>query len=70
MPTASADAKRVPVIDHPLVQHKLTIMRQKETSTASFRLLLREVAMLLCYEATRDLELELADIETPTLSST
>lgn len=55
----------VHVIDHPLVQHKLTIMRERETSTAGFRLLLREVARLLCYEATRDLELELVDIETP-----
>ncbi|MCF3932438.1 uracil phosphoribosyltransferase [Acuticoccus sp. M5D2P5] len=53
------------VIDHPLVQHKLTIMRDKETSTAGFRQLLREIAMLLCYEATRDLDVELVDIETP-----
>lgn len=55
----------VTVIDHPLVRHKLTLMRDKGTSTASFRQLLREIAMLLCYEATRDLELELVDIETP-----
>ncbi|MEO1104934.1 MAG: uracil phosphoribosyltransferase [Pseudomonadota bacterium] len=53
------------VILHPLVQHKLTLMRQKDTSTASFRQLLREVAMLLCYEATRDLEVEDVEIETP-----
>ncbi|WP_116653272.1 uracil phosphoribosyltransferase [Pelagibacterium sediminicola] len=53
------------VIDHPLVQHKLTIMRCKETSTAGFRRLLREIAHLLCYEVTRDLEVELVDIETP-----
>ncbi|MFT6656863.1 uracil phosphoribosyltransferase [Maritalea sp.] len=57
--------KNVTVIDHPLVQHKLTIMRNKETSTASFRRLLREIAHLLCYEITRDLELEDIDIETP-----
>jgi uracil phosphoribosyltransferase len=55
----------VTVIDHPLVQHKLTIMRDRETSTAGFRQLLREIAMLLCYEATRDLELEMVEIETP-----
>ncbi|MBH0238578.1 uracil phosphoribosyltransferase [Methylobrevis albus] len=55
----------VTVIGHPLVQHKLTIMRDKETSTAGFRQLLREIATLLCYEVTRDLELELVDIDTP-----
>ena len=53
------------VVDHPLVQHKLTLMRMKDTSTATFRQLTREVAMLLCYEATRDLELETVEIETP-----
>ena len=56
------------VIDHPLVQHKLTIMRDKETSTAGFRQLLREIAMLLCYEATRDLTLEMVEIETPMMT--
>ena len=55
----------VTVIDHPLVQHKLTLMRRKSTSTASFRQLLREIAMLLCYEATRDLPTEPTEIETP-----
>jgi uracil phosphoribosyltransferase len=55
----------VTVIDHPLVRHKLTIMRDRETSTAGFRQLLREIAMLLCYEATRDLEVEMVEIETP-----
>ena len=55
----------VTVIDHPLVQHKLTIMRKKETSTGSFRRLLREISTLLCYEVTRDLELTTARIETP-----
>ena len=53
------------VVDHPLIQHKLSIMRNKETSTASFRRLLREIAHLLCYEVTRDLELEMISIETP-----
>ncbi|WP_026379822.1 uracil phosphoribosyltransferase [Afifella pfennigii] len=55
----------VTVVDHPLVQHKLTIMRDKNTSTASFRRLLREIAALLTYEATRDLELTTTRIETP-----
>ena len=57
--------QNVTVIDHPLVQHKLTIMRKKETSTRSFRQLLREISLLLCYEVTRDLELALEPIETP-----
>lgn len=55
----------VTVIDHPLVQHKLTIMRKKDTSTASFRRLLREISTLLCYEVTRELELTQQEIETP-----
>ena len=55
----------VTVIDHPLVQHKLTIMRDAETSTRGFRQLLRETAALICYEATRDLPLEVVQIRTP-----
>src|ERR1700754_2574794 len=55
----------VTVISHPLVQHKLTIMRDKETSTRGFRQLLRENAALICYEATRDLPLETVEIDTP-----
>ena len=55
----------VTVIDHPMVQHKLTIMRDKDTSIAGFRRLLREIAHLMCYEVTRDLELEMVEIETP-----
>ena len=53
------------IVDHPLVQHKLTLMRDKTTSTASFRRLLQEIAHLLCYEVTRDLEIELVEVETP-----
>lgn len=53
------------LVDHPLVQHKLTLMRDKETSTANFRTLLREISLLLCYEVTRDLELASKEIETP-----
>ena len=55
----------VVVIDHPLVQHKLTLMRRKQASTAEFRQLLREIATLLAYEVTRDLPLETTRIETP-----
>ena len=53
------------VVDHPLVQHKLTLMRDKRRSTKGFRQLLNEIGMLLCYEVTRDLPLEMVDIETP-----
>jgi len=53
------------VIDHPLIQHKLTKMRDKDTSTAGFRRLLREISHLLCYEVTRNLELTTEMIETP-----
>ena len=55
----------VTVVDHPLVQHKLTLIRDKNLSTKSFRELLSEIGMLLCYEVTRDLPLELVEIETP-----
>jgi uracil phosphoribosyltransferase len=55
----------VTVVDHPLVQHKLTIMRDRNTSTASFRQLLKEISLLLCYEVTRKLELTTKRIETP-----
>ncbi len=53
------------VVDHPLVQHKLTIMRDKETPTAVFRQLLREIGQLLAYEVTRDLPMTTKRIETP-----
>src|ERR1700685_4281984 len=55
----------VTVVDHPLVQHKLTLIRDKNLSTKSFRELLNEIGMLLCYEVTRDLPLETVEIETP-----
>jgi uracil phosphoribosyltransferase len=60
----------VTVVDHPLVEHKLTLMRDKGTSTAQFRRLLREIATLLCYEVTRDLQLEPVEIETPVAAMT
>jgi len=53
------------VVDHPLVQHKLTLMRDKECSTRSFRQLLREISHLLAYEVTRDLPLEFRTVQTP-----
>ncbi|ARO15119.1 uracil phosphoribosyltransferase [Ketogulonicigenium robustum] len=55
----------VTVVNHPLVQHKLTLMREKETSTASFRKLLREISLLLAYEVTRELPMTNRRIETP-----
>jgi uracil phosphoribosyltransferase len=56
---------KVTTVDHPLVQHKLTHMRDKTTSTKGFRQLLHEIATLLCYEVTRDLSLDFVEIETP-----
>ena len=53
------------VVSHPLVQHKLTLLRRRETSTASFRQLVRELSLLLAYEVTRELELTMEEIETP-----
>ena len=55
----------VTIVSHPLVQHKLTLLRQKDISTKSFRELLKEIGMLLCYEVTRDLPLADVEIETP-----
>lgn len=60
-----SDIPHLTVVNHPLVQHKLTLMREKETSTAVFRQLLREISQLLAYEVTRNLEMETKRIETP-----
>ena len=57
--------RRVHVIDHPLVQHKLTLMRQKDRSTSSFRRLLGEISMLMAYEVTRDMPTQMIEVETP-----
>ena len=57
--------KGVTIVDHPLVQHKLTLMRKRDTSTKGFRQLLKEIGGLICYEVTRDLALETVEIETP-----
>ena len=59
---------RVHIVDHPLVQHKLSIMRDKRTSTRDFRELLKEIAMLMGYELTRDFPLEYEEIQTPLAS--
>jgi len=58
-------ASPVNIVSHPLVQHKLTLMRERDRSIKGFRELTNEIGMLLCYEVTRDLPLEMVDIETP-----
>jgi uracil phosphoribosyltransferase len=58
-------AGQIHVIGHPLVQHKLTLMRMKDTSTGNFRALLRELSMLLAYEVCRDMPMTMVNIETP-----
>ena len=59
----------ITITNHPLIQHKLSILRCKETSSKEFRALISEIAMLLCYEATRDLHLQEIEIETPICST-
>jgi len=61
--------ENVTTVSHPLVQHKLTHMRDKTTSTNGFRQLMREIATLLCYEVTRDLSLATIQIETPMMAT-
>ena len=53
------------IMDHPMIQHKIGVIRRKETGTKDFRILVSEIAMLMCYEATRDLELSEIEIDTP-----
>ncbi len=60
---------RVVVMDHPLIQHKVSLMRDKETGSKEFRELLEEVSMLMAYEVTRDLPLKEVEIETPVAKS-
>lgn len=62
-------ADSVTVVDHPLVQHKLTLMRRTDTAVVQFRQLAREIALLLAYEVTRDLPLTMVEIETPVAPS-
>ncbi len=56
---------KVMIMDHPLIQHKLTILRNVDTASTQFRTLVSEIAMLMCYEATRDLPLEEVETQTP-----
>ncbi len=56
---------KVVITNHPLIQHKLTLLRDKNTGSKEFRALVQEIAMLMCYEATRDLPLQEVEIETP-----
>ena len=58
-------SENVTIFNHPLIQHKLSILRDKNTSSKDFRALVHEIAMLMCYEATRDLPVEEIEIETP-----
>ncbi|HBM74187.1 MAG TPA: uracil phosphoribosyltransferase, partial [Clostridiaceae bacterium] len=57
--------RNVTLIDHPLIQHKLSLIRDKDTGAKDFRELVEEVAMLMCYEVTRGMQLEQIEIETP-----
>lgn len=62
--------KKVTITNHPLIQHKLTLMRKTTTASNEFRALVSEIAMLMCYEATRDLPLKEIEIETPICKTT
>ena len=61
---------KVKVMDHPLIQHKIGILRKEETSSKEFREMISEVAMLMCYEATRELKLADKTIRTPICETT
>jgi uracil phosphoribosyltransferase len=63
--TSATDPGLTIVVDHPMIQHKLTLMRRTRTAANEFRLLLREISMLLAYEVTRDMPMEMVEIETP-----
>lgn len=63
------DMGNITITNHPLIQHKLSILRDKNTASKEFRALISEIAMLMCYEATRDLELTEVEIETPVASA-
>ncbi len=62
--------QKIMIMDHPLIQHKIGLIRRKETGSRDFRALVSEIAMLMCYEATRDLKLEDVEIETPIAKTT
>ena len=61
---------KIVIMDHPLIQHKIGYIRRKDTGTKDFRQTISEIAMLICYEATRDLQLEEVNIETPICPTT
>lgn len=61
---------QITIFEHPLIQHKLSILRDKTTGSKQFRELVSEIAMFMCYEATRDLELEEVEVETPICKAT
>ena len=63
--STTTNAAAVTLIDHPLVQHKLSLMRRKDASTSTFRTLLNELSMLMAYEVTRDMPMQTVEIETP-----
>ena len=65
MPTQDQPQAQVHLVNHPLIQHKLTLMRKKDASTHSFRTLLNEISMLMAYEVTRDMPMQEVEIETP-----
>lgn len=62
--------QKVMIMDHPLIQHKIGLIRRKETGSRDFRALIGEIAMYMCYEATRDLKLQEVEIETPICKTT
>ena len=62
--------QKVMIMDHPLIQHKIGLIRRKDTGSRDFRALIREIAMYMCYEATRDLKLQDVEIETPICKTT
>ena len=65
MPPTAKDFPNLTVLTHPLIQHKLSILRDRETSTRDFKQLVSEIAMLMAYEVTKDLATEAVEIETP-----
>ncbi len=68
--TQEAAMQKVVIMDHPLIQHKIGLIRRKETGSRDFRALIGEIAMYMCYEATRDLKLRDVEIETPICKTT
>lgn len=62
--------QKIAIMDHPVIQHKIGIIRRKETGSRDFRAMIGEIAMYMCYEATRDLKLQDVEIETPITKTT